>query len=118
MKWDTREPCQSCPYRKDVRTQYWAKEEYEGLLKADAEPVMGAVFGCHQTRKHEKPSICGGWLLDQKNRGLPSIQLRLSLIRNKEAVDCLDQVSDGGHELYGSIAEMVEANYPELLEDE
>lgn len=115
MKWDTKEPCQSCPYRKDVRTEYWAREEYEGLLDQDADPITGAIFGCHQTRKLPVPSICAGWLLDQKNRGVPSIQLRLSFIRNKVAVDCYNQVSDGGHELYGSIEEMVRANYPELL---
>ena len=116
MKWDTTEPCESCPYRKDARIEYWDKGEFAQLLKNDADPIMGAIYGCHQTRKLEEPSICGGWLLDQQNRGVPSIQLRLALIRSKEAMTCLDKISDGGHERYSSIEEMIEANFPELLE--
>ncbi len=117
MKWDTKEPCQSCPYRTDARLQYWDKAEFKNLLRSDADPIQGAVFGCHQTRKLNEPSVCGGWLLDQKNRGVPSIQLRPSLIRNKEAVHCLENVSSKV-ELYGSIEEMVLANFPELIEGE
>jgi Family of unknown function (DUF6283) len=118
MKWNTREPCKSCPYRRDSRTAFWDKIEFETLLKNDRDPMLGAVYGCHETRKHPIPAICAGWLLDQKSRGLPSIQLRIQLIKfGDEAGECLEQVSSGGHALYDSVEEMIEANFPELLYD-
>ncbi len=117
MKWDTKEPCTTCPYRRDSKIALWTEEEYKKLLANDANELTGAVFGCHQTRKSDEWSVCGGWLLDQINRGLPSIQLRMQLIRSNAARACVENISDGGRELYGSIKEMVRANYPELLED-
>jgi hypothetical protein len=109
VKWDTLSPCSSCPYRTDAQPAKWAREEFDNLQAQDADPLNGGVFGCHATIKHDPPSNCAGWLLDQQRRGLPSIQLRLALIRNPEARDCLDKVSDGGHELYESIEDMVAA---------
>lgn len=115
MKWDTREPCQSCPYRKDARLKFWDEVEFATLLSNDADEFGGAVYGCHQTRKLPEPSVCGGWLLDQQRRGVPSIQLRLALIHNEGAGQCLSEISDGGHKLYASIKAMVRANFPRLL---
>lgn len=111
MKWDTREPCTSCPYRKDALKKMWAKEEFENLLAADANEFGGAMFGCHKFRNHsEEAQVCGGWLLDQKRRGCPSIRLRLVLIHKPEAVKAIGEVTDGGHKLYPSIAAMCRAN--------
>ena len=118
MKWNIKAPCESCPYRKDSKLAFWDKAEFAGLLEQDANHITGHVFGCHQTRKHPEPTICAGWLLNQKNRGLPSIQLRMRLIKSEEARTCLVELTDGGNEQYGSIEEMVEANFPELLEDQ
>lgn len=36
MKYDTHEPCASCPYRKDVPTSMWDKDEFRRLLANDA----------------------------------------------------------------------------------
>jgi len=110
MGWETREPCASCPYRKDAPLRLWHRSEFENLLRQDANEFGGAIFGCHGTRKLPQQQICGGWLLNQKRRNIPSIQLRLSLISSKAAREALRLVSDGGHELYGSIAAMCRAN--------
>jgi len=119
MHWDTREPCAKCPYRKDAPIGLWDPEEFLNLVRNDADPIEGRVFGCHGTaKKPEGPSICGGWLLDQKRRGLPSIQLRLDLISSNKAYECLEQITDGGHALYKSIDEMCLANTRKLKPSE
>lgn len=110
MKWDTREPCKSCPYRKDAPLAMWDIREFIQVLANDADELRGGVYGCHATRHRQEPSVCAGWLVDQKRRGLPSIQLRLLLLKHTDAVNCLEEVSDGGHELFASIEEMVRAN--------
>lgn len=111
MRWETREPCESCPYRRDAKLEHWDPIEFETLLANNANEMYGPVYGCHGSKKlAEGPTVCGGWLLDQKRRGLPAIQLRLTLMKNPEAVTALEEVNDGGHELYDSIQEMCEDN--------
>ena len=88
MRWDTREPCESCPYRKDAPIKKWDRAEFEDLLAHDANELGGAVYGCHGTKKRvEGPSVCAGWLLDQQRRDFPSIQLRLLLMSNAAAAE-------------------------------
>ena len=110
LKFDTREPCAKCPYRRDAPLALWDREHFTTLVANDRNEFGGAVYGCHATRKLPEPSVCAGWLLDQIKRGLPSIQLRLALVRAGDVGPVLDAVSDVGHELYDSIGEMVEAN--------
>lgn len=112
MKSDLREPCQSCPYRKDTPTMLWHRSEFENLLRQDANELGGHVFGCHKFRKQpsEEHRYCVGWLLDQQRRGYPSIQLRLSLIKDADLQKAVTQIGDGGHELYPSITAMCRAN--------
>jgi hypothetical protein len=56
-------PCSSCPYRRDVPSGIWAKEEYEKLPAYDGdipEQVEKGAFGvflCHQANGF----ICSGW---------------------------------------------------------
>lgn len=107
MRWDTKEPCKSCPYRRDAPLGFWHPEEFDKLVDSERSQ-MGSVFACHGTKSNM--SVCAGWLLKQRDNGIPSIVLRLQLMRNQEAVDCLNQVSDGGHELYDSVDEMIDAN--------
>jgi hypothetical protein len=115
VAFDMKEPCASCPYRRDAPLQLWAREEFVRLLETDAEPFPGALYACHGTGKLPQKRVCGGWLLDQKRRGCPSIALRLSLLSDDTAVVCLETITDGGHPLYDSIEDMVDANFPELL---
>jgi Family of unknown function (DUF6283) len=57
-------PCRSCPYRRDVPSGVWAKEEYEKLPGYDGTTgqqleagAMGAFF-CHQ----QTGRLCAGWV--------------------------------------------------------
>lgn len=111
MNWTTKKPCASCPYRKDAPLGFWDKSHFDKLSADDADPLNGAIYQCHGTRKRpEGTDVCAGWLLDQKRRNIPSIQLRLALFRSKQACDLLEAVDPGELELYGSIDEMVDAN--------
>lgn len=100
-------PCNSCPYRRDVKTRIWAREEFERLLGNDADPMRGSLYMCHRfIRDPEHGDICAGWFLDQKRRGFPSIQLRMHMIRGRyEPV-----VVSGGHPLYRTLRAMCRAN--------
>jgi hypothetical protein len=113
MLWDIREPCASCPYRKDVPVETWHRSEFEGVMANAQDEMRGAVFGCHKYRNRPKEEHrpCVGWFLDQKANGMPSIQLRLlGMTGGAEAVEFLKEAHDGGHDLYSSIEEMCEAN--------
>jgi len=60
-------PCGSCPYRIDVPSGLWARDEYEKLRLYDAptgdQPL--AVFACHATPE----SLCHGWAVVHTSRG-------------------------------------------------
>lgn len=105
MKFDKKSPCASCPYRRDARPEFWHPEEFIRLRANDADPIRGSMYACHEGRKlaHEERSMCAGWLLDQKRRGLPAIQLRLLLTQSEEARAAIEEVSDNGLDLYDSI---------------
>jgi len=109
MKYDTMEPCRSCPYRIDAPLGLWHPSEFENLA-ATERSQLGAVFGCHATRHRREPSVCAGWLLKQRDADVPSIALRVELSRTPGAAEALRTVSDGGHELYDSVEDMIEAN--------
>lgn len=114
LKWELRTPCKSCPYRKDVEPGMWHRSEFESLLAHDKNEMEGFTFGCHKYRERPKSEFryCAGWLMDQHERGMPSIQLRLAAMQGGKVVrDCLDSLHDDGNELYGSIEEMCEANH-------
>ena len=72
-------PCPSCPYRKDVPSGVWSKEEYDKLPDYDkptfAQPF--APFGCHA----EPHNFCFGWLACHMNRGQDKELLALRLLR-------------------------------------
>jgi hypothetical protein len=62
-----KEPCSSCPYRKDVPSGVWAAHEYDKLVEydkptAEQPPVP---FGCHATPEY----YCYGWAVVHSNRG-------------------------------------------------
>jgi Family of unknown function (DUF6283) len=52
-------PCGSCPYRKDVPSGIWAKEEYEKLPGYDNMTALQptTMFLCHQ----QDGRVCAGW---------------------------------------------------------
>lgn len=101
-------PCKSCPYRKDAPKQLWAKYEFDKLIQEDKQ-MFGGNYKCHKN----DGSCCKGWLINQDNRRLPNINLRI--LMNKEVVtrEYLDQLKCKV-EMFETIEEMVEANYPKL----
>lgn len=109
MKFDTLSPCGSCPYRTDAPLGLWHPLEFDNLARTERDQ-FGSVFACHSTAKKPERSVCAGWLLSQRERGIPSLSLRLMLMRDPSAAAVLESVSDGGHELYASVQEMIEAN--------
>ncbi len=116
MNFETKKPCASCPYRKSSQRALWSPVEFENLLEHDKEIApglglsTGASFGCHKFRNRpgEEQDYCAGWLLDQKRRGLPNVQLRMKLgaIAGTGADDPLEEVTDGGFDLFSTIEEM------------
>jgi hypothetical protein len=55
-----RNPCGSCPYRRDVPSGVWAEEEYAKLPPYDAPETYNQPMGlflCHQ----QDGRVCAGW---------------------------------------------------------
>lgn len=52
-------PCEACPYRKDVPSGVWSKEEYDKLREYDLPMHLqpSAIFACHAAPN----AICNGW---------------------------------------------------------
>lgn len=104
-------PCSSCPYRMDAPLAHWSKDHFQQLLEEDKD-ILGKIYGCHQ----KDGKLCTGWLMDQDKRDFPNLNLRLDLINKgitRKFLDSLKCESD----LYESIEAMVEANFPEILEE-
>lgn len=60
MKPPSKNPCGSCPYRKDAPQGLWDAEEYEKLPRYD-QPTFDqpeGVFMCHQ----QDGRLCAGWV--------------------------------------------------------
>ena len=109
LLFDRREPCASCPYRTDAPLELWSPEEFKDLLAKDREQ-MGTQYGCHEFRKRKSEAqVCIGWLINQRERNVPSIMLRLTLIRNESAQRCIQEATSPVP-LYDTIEEMCEAN--------
>jgi hypothetical protein len=102
-------PCNSCPYRMDAPLQLWDKAEFEDLLASEKD-YIGKLYQCHKNNG----TVCRGWLIDQDNRRLPSIALRMQLSKENITREYLDKLHCKAP-LYGSIEEMVKANYPEII---
>jgi hypothetical protein len=112
VKYERRTPCGSCPYRKDVPAGLWHRAEFENLLRHDANEFAGSTFGCHEGRNkpRDEQDTCIGWLLDQRSRGYPSIQLRMRLMMAPGAGAQAKEAHADGMRLYPSIAAMCRAN--------
>lgn len=115
MKWDDEShlsPCAKCPYREDAPKELWSPLEFIQLLKNDRDEMNGKPYGCHNDGKAPKEKVrpCVGWLLDQKRRGTPSIQLRLALAFSAAARECYERIHSNGLKLYKSIEAMCRAN--------
>lgn len=109
MDFTKKSPCNNCPYRKDAPLKLWHKEEYEKLLRSENDQ-LGSIYGCHKKDGH----TCVGWLMKQDENRFPSNMLRISLSRNNVTREYLDSLTCKSP-LYKNVKEMVQANYPDLL---
>lgn len=77
MRTCAKAPCKTCPYRRDVPSGLWAKEEYEKLKLYDGdvpEQLMKgavAIFDCHQ----RDGNLCAGWIATHGARNLLALRL-------------------------------------------
>ncbi len=105
-------PCSSCPYRTDTRLAHWHREEFE-RVQASEVAIIGSVFACH---KHldlpdKERGTCAGFMLDQKERGIPNLGVRMALSRDPELAKALEKVrAPKGVRMY-SADRMCEANF-------
>lgn len=77
-------PCPTCPYRRDVPSGIWDREEYGKLPRYDSpEPAEQApgVFLCHQHGRGEAARLCSGWVGCHGGEHL--FALRFALIRGE-----------------------------------
>lgn len=108
MEFKSNTPCNNCPYRKDAPREHWHPEEFKKLLQNDHE--WGPPYGCHK----QNGSVCVGWLMDQCDRGFPSLPLRLLMIQKKVTADFLDTLHCSVPR-FKSIKEMIKANFKKLV---
>lgn len=103
-------PCKNCPYRIDAPLQLWHKEHYVELMTNDADVLNGKMYLCHKNHG----GVCVGWLIIQRTRNYPSIQLRIEMIKQN-----INSIYLGSlrckTKMYATIKDMVQANFPELL---
>jgi hypothetical protein len=105
-------PCETCPYRKDVKLALWSVEEFKDLLEYE-KSFMGTTYLCHK----KNGSICVGFLMNQNERGLPSLALRMSLIDEREEI--AEGYMNSLHcdaERFETVEEMCRANFPDEFE--
>lgn len=96
-----RKPCDTCPWRVDAVGEFPA-EAFRHTANTAYDMNMH-IFSCHSSGV-VKPAICAGFIL---NGSTHSLGMRLKL--SAREVD-LNQVTDGGSELFQSYREMAEAN--------
>ena len=105
-------PCQSCPYRRDVPSGVWSQEEYEKLVRYD-EPTYAqpqGMFQCHQNgREDDRARLCAGWVA---THGDQSLALRLAVVRGQVDPAVMDYTTDVP--LFGSGVEAAEHGMAEI----
>jgi len=106
MNYCKKQPCPNCPYRKDAPLAHWSIEEFKDLI-SNEKSQFGDVYDCHKKDK----TRCTGWLIMQRDNNYPSINLRLSLIKNQVPSEELDALNSPVP-MYETIEEMAKANYP------
>ena len=103
-----KEPCASCPYRRDTPPGIWDASEYEKLRHyVEPFPETGlpilAPFLCHLSPQLKEKAICRGWLAVERD----SVAARIALIQQTIP---LDEFKGAPHAaLYATGAEAAEA---------
>lgn len=87
-------PCESCPYRQDVPSGVWAREEYDKLPAYDHDTAFQPVgaFECH----YQVNRLCAGWVACHDMEA--SLSMRFLVLNGGISVDgyesCLDYETD------------------------
>ena len=92
-----RNPCATCPYRKDVPSGVWASEEYEKLRKYDDQEPSCAnmgVFLCHNTPRAGDQVACKGWVMVHAD----SLAVRVAQIRGQLTAESFTETDVPLHE--------------------
>ena len=116
FKLETSKPCNNCPYRKDAPLRIWDVSEFIRLLQEDVKDAnsenLGSGFGCHK----QNGNTCTGWIVTQLKSNNPSIMARITelKLRLNGYAENLKKAMNEQSNLYGSLEEMVLANFPEL----
>jgi hypothetical protein len=96
-----REPCATCPWRRDAVGVFPAKAfVHSASVAYDA---AFSTFACHTSGK-KQPTTCAGFLL---RNSVNNVSVRIALA---DGAINLQQVTDGGVELFFSYREMAIAN--------
>lgn len=100
-----KDPCASCPYRKDTPPGVWAAEEYNKLPRWDDPLAMAGVFLCHHSTTTGQDTICRGWM--EVHRQNLSVRVALFSADLSDSPETMLQPTKV--ELYNSGAEACEA---------
>jgi hypothetical protein len=71
-------PCPTCPYRRDVASGVWDAEEYEKLVRYDGD-TSGQdprAFGCHSDGGE---SLCAGWVAHRDPQEMLALRLGVAM---------------------------------------
>lgn len=115
-------PCKSCPFRKDAKRYVWHPEHFINLARhASQSPNMGPLMACHLDNKDvapEKTRPCTGWLLDQRSKDVPSLRMRMAIVKDEDAYEAMQSVDSDGLELFEDVFDMAIANLRSTEEDD
>lgn len=101
-------PCSTCPYRKDVPSGVWAEEEYEKLRGYDDPQTNYNTFLCHQSPVTGIDAACKGWVMVHAN----SVAVRLACIIG--ALDPATCFEEPNVDLYASGNEAADAGEAQI----
>lgn len=104
-------PCENCPYRLDAPRRLWDRKEFEHLLAMEDDPI-GTTYSCHKQGDLAKDArgFCAGWALDQRERGVPSIALRIFLLQDPDSRRAFEAITDGDQARFPTVKAMCAAN--------
>lgn len=78
-----REPCASCPYRRDTPPGIWDASEYRKLPAWDTQWGGNGVFLCHHTPLIDRKTVCRGWIVVHGN----NLQARMTAMGGVELTE-------------------------------
>lgn len=95
-----RKPCETCPWKVSSTGEFPAEAFRHSA--GTAYDMAGTAFSCHQAGA-ERPAICAGFLLRGADHNLA---VRMKRMKG----EIVDDVSDGGEELFENYRAMAVAN--------